>query len=112
MENGAPARVVPVSTLPEAAADIAEVLVRERPAACVNLLPGATSVYRWQDEIYSDRETILVIKTPAGAISALEDRVRRLHPSRVPEIPAFAASESSADYLAWLAESVVASPAS
>ena len=86
------------------AAALARTLVEERLAACVNVLPEMTSVYRWKGDIEQDRERQLVIKTSAGRIEALRARLRELHPYELPEFLVLNAQGSEA-YLAWIAES-------
>ncbi|HYN76190.1 MAG TPA: divalent-cation tolerance protein CutA [Lamprocystis sp. (in: g-proteobacteria)] len=84
------------------AARIAERLVGDRLAACVNLLPGLTSIYRWQGEIQRDTEVLLLIKTVAGRLPALTDTLRGLHPYAVPEIIALPITAGLPDYLTWM----------
>src|SRR5574340_913038 len=69
----------------ETGKQIAACLVDERLAACVNILPGITSIYRWQGEISEDSEVQLVCKTRRECLARLEARVRSLHPYEVPE---------------------------
>jgi periplasmic divalent cation tolerance protein len=88
---------------PETAARIARTLVEERLAACVNVLPGIRSTYRWKSEVQQDDELLLVIKTRADRLVTLTGRVRDLHPYEVPEVIALAVDGGSADYLAWVA---------
>ncbi|HXH03706.1 MAG TPA: divalent-cation tolerance protein CutA [Candidatus Competibacteraceae bacterium] len=95
----------------DSAGRMAETLVAERLAACVNILPGLTSVYRWQGAIQRDVEVLLLIKTRTDAFTALERRVRELHPYEVPELIALPILEGSTPYLDWLAASVEAGDA-
>lgn len=85
-----------------AAERIAQAVVTERLVACVNILPGITSVYRWQEELHSDSELLLLIKTRRDVYAALENRIRDLHPYDVPEIIALPIQHGAAEYLAWL----------
>jgi periplasmic divalent cation tolerance protein len=85
------------------AAALARTLVEERLAACVNVLPEMTSVYRWKGDIEQDREQQLVIKTSAESIEALRARLRELHPYELPEFLVLNA-QSSQTYLAWIAD--------
>jgi periplasmic divalent cation tolerance protein len=85
---------------------IARTLVEERLAACVNILPNITSVYRWQGQVEQSSEQQLVIKTTVDAIDRLEARLRQLHPYEVPEFLVIRADSASATYLAWVGESV------
>jgi len=84
---------------------IAKVLVEERLAACVNIVPGVTSVFAWQGKISEDGEQQLMIKTSTGKIAALEARLRELHPYETPEFLVIHASGGSESYLTWVAES-------
>jgi periplasmic divalent cation tolerance protein len=84
---------------------IAETLVDERLAACVNLVPGLTSIYRWQGQIQRDAEWLLIIKTRRTVYSLLEARLRELHPYEVPEIIALPIQAGLADYLDWIVDS-------
>jgi periplasmic divalent cation tolerance protein len=89
------------------AAALARALVQERLAACVNILPAMTSVYRWNGAVAEDREQQLVIKTAPEKLAALEARLRQLHPYEVPEFLVLTTSGGSATYLAWLRDSVL-----
>jgi periplasmic divalent cation tolerance protein len=89
---------------PETAAGIARVLVEERLAACVNLVPGVRSIYRFEGRVHDESETLLIVKTRAERAAALEARVRALHPYEVPEVLHLAAAGGSAPYLAWVLE--------
>jgi periplasmic divalent cation tolerance protein len=88
------------------AAAFARLLVDERLAACVNILPAMTSVYRWKGAIEEDREQQLVIKTTRDRVAALEARFHELHPYEVPEFLVIGVSDGSPAYLEWLGESV------
>lgn len=101
----APALLV-FCTCPDAdsAARIAEALVGERLAACVNTLPGLRSVYRWQGAVERAEEVLLLIKTTAARLDALKDRVVDLHPYELPEVVAVEVAGGLAAYLAWIAE--------
>lgn len=86
----------------EEARRISGALVEARLAACVNILPGVQSVYRWQGEIETAAETLLFIKTTSDRFAALRDRIRELHSYDTPEIVALPVTVGSEDYLAWL----------
>lgn len=90
----------------EVAQTLARTLVEERLAACVNLVPGLRSVYRWQGEVVEDQEVLLVAKTTTFAFPRLKERVLSLHPYTVPEILALPIAEGHGPYLAWLRENV------
>ncbi len=82
---------------------IAEAVVNERLAACVNLISGLTSIYRWEGQLQRDAELLLIIKTRSAVYSQLEARLRQLHPYQLPEIIALPIHTGSADYLNWIA---------
>ena len=88
------------------AAEFARTLVDERLAACVNIVRGVTSVYRWKDGVERDDEQLLVIKTTAELVDALQARVRELHPYEVPEFLIVPVKGGTEPYMAWLRESV------
>jgi periplasmic divalent cation tolerance protein len=86
----------------EVAAALARSLVEERLAACVNLLPGVRSVYRWEGAIQEDEEVLLIIKTQAARSDALAGRIKELHPYDVPEVVVLPAVGGSLPYLEWV----------
>ncbi len=90
----------------EQAISIARELVVRRHAACVNILPGVRSVYRWKGKICRDGEHMLVVKTTASEFGAVQDTIHELHRYELPEILAFKVSEGSKNFLAWVTESV------
>ena len=81
---------------------LAKLLVESRLAACVNILPKVTSVYRWQREIVDDEESLLVIKTLKNQFEALERAIVAAHPYELPEIVAVPIEQGLAPYLGWL----------
>ena len=87
---------------PEAAARLARRLVEEGLAACVNLIPGVRSIYRWQGVLREDAEILLIAKTRATLVDALVARVCALHPYELPEVIALAVAGGSAPYLDWV----------
>ena len=105
-----PEYVIVLTTLPEDGNGpaIARTLVDERLAACVNLLPPMTSVYRWEGRIEQDTERQLVIKTSRERVAELWDRIRELHPYEVPEFLVIPISDGSDAYLRWLGEATTA----
>ena len=86
------------------AAAIAHTLIEERLAACVNILPPMTSIYRWQGKVEQDREQQMVIKTASARVAALQARLRQLHPYELPEFLVLDATGSEA-YVAWVGDS-------
>jgi periplasmic divalent cation tolerance protein len=90
----------------EEANTIAEMLVEERLAACVQILPEIESVYRWQGEVKRDKEILLLAKTVASRFEELEKKVRAKHSYETPEIVAVSAVDVSEPYLKWLLSTV------
>lgn len=84
---------------------MARTLVDERLAACVNIVAGVRSVYRWQDQVHEEDEVLCLVKTRPELLPALCARIEALHPYDVPEILAFEVADGSAAYLDWLAAS-------
>jgi len=114
MTQPASPSVVLVLTTLGASADatqLARTLVEERLAACVNVLPAMTSIYRWKGNLEEDREQQVIMKTTSDRVPALEARLRQLHSYDVPEFIVIPASGGSAAYLGWVVESVSGSPA-
>ena len=86
----------------EEADRIAHTLVAELLAACVNVIPGITSVYRWQGEVHRDQEWILVAKSRKEVLNDLVRRVQALHSYDMPEIIALPLVGGSQPYLRWI----------
>jgi periplasmic divalent cation tolerance protein len=86
----------------EEAERLAEILVTQRSAACVQILPEIVSFYRWQGEIARDAEILILAKTTIHKFAELEKTVRENHSYEVPEIVAVPAEAVSATYLKWL----------
>ena len=108
LSSSGPEIVLVLTTLAAEAdsSGLARTLVAERLAACVNVLPAMTSVYRWQGQVEQDREQQIIIKTTRDRLGALEKRVRELHSYELPEFLVIAAGGGSDAYLAWVSESV------
>lgn len=90
----------------EEAQRLARTLVEEQLAACVNLLPEITSIYRWEGAVHEDREVLLVAKTTQASVAALTARVLALHSYAVPEVLVLPVVAGSAAYLSWLGSAV------
>ena len=82
---------------------LAQVLVDERLAACVNILAPCRSVYRWRGEVEHASEVPLLIKTTESRFAALSERVRAHHPYETPELIALPVTRGLPEYLAWVA---------
>jgi periplasmic divalent cation tolerance protein len=97
--------LVVFSTFPSAdkAAEVARTLVTEGLAACANLVGPVRAIYRWQDELQDDTETLAVIKTTRDTFDAMKARLVELHPYEVAEVIALPASAGHAPYLDWVA---------
>lgn len=97
-----------LSTFPdlEKARQTGTLLIESQLAACVNLCPGIESIYRWQGKVETSAEVLAVFKTTSAAYTALELRLRELHPYEVPEIVALPADKVSGTYAAWVRDQV------
>ncbi len=106
MSAGAPGLRVVLITAPDEreASRLARALVDERLAACVNLVPGLRSIYRFEGEVHDEGEVLMIAKTRADRFADLCRRVEALHPYRVPEVVALAAPEVAEAYAAWVLE--------
>ena len=82
-------------------------LVEDRLVACGTILPGATSLYRWEGEITEEREVVVLLKTDDSKWAALRDAVRERHPYEVPELLAFPVEHGLDLYLSWLTSEVL-----
>jgi periplasmic divalent cation tolerance protein len=80
---------------------LAEQLVEARLAACVNVFPQIHSVYRWQGRVEHDQEQLLLIKTEAGKLDALQERLLALHPYETPELVVLRIEELRGPYAQW-----------
>ena len=91
-------------TCPDAdtAQRIAQALVGEQLAACVNRLPGISSTYRWQGEVTTDNEQLLLIKTTTARFESLRERLLALHPYELPELIAVPVERGHGGYLDWV----------
>jgi periplasmic divalent cation tolerance protein len=90
----------------EEAGKIAEILVEERLAACVNVLSSVESCYRWEGKVNWDTEFLLVIKTTVGALDQTRKRVLEVHSYDLTEFVAFRIDVGSEPYLNWIDDSV------
>lgn len=88
----------------EEAERIARTLVEARLAACVNVLPGARSFYRWKGAVEESAEVLLLVKSSRALFPALRAQVEKLHSYELPELIALSVVEGSENYLAWMEE--------
>jgi periplasmic divalent cation tolerance protein len=91
----------------EEANRIAEAIVTQRLAACVNIVSAIQSIYRWEGKITRDQESLMIIKTTEERYTELERSVKELHTYSTPEIVALRIEAGSQQYLKWLRESVL-----
>jgi periplasmic divalent cation tolerance protein len=91
-------------TLPdlEAAEQLGGALVEERLAACVNVLPGVTSIYRWDGKVERARESLLLVKSVEERLPALRERALGMHPYELPELLVLEVEDGHAPYLDWV----------
>ena len=98
--------VIVLTTLPARDAErVARALVEERLAACVNLLPPMSSIYRWRGEMMTESEQQLVAKTVRGRVEQIRERLAGIHPYELPEFLVLDVAEGGDAYLAWVRES-------
>jgi periplasmic divalent cation tolerance protein len=93
-----------LSTCPsmEVAEALAEMLVTEKLAACVNILPGAHSIYEWKGKVEKEQEFVLLIKSRQDRLQRLEERLLAEHPYELPELIAVPIESGLASYLTWI----------
>ncbi|MFY9673671.1 MAG: divalent-cation tolerance protein CutA [Terriglobales bacterium] len=91
----------------EEARKIAHALVERKLAACVNIIPGIESIYRWKAAVETASEYLLIVKTTADAFASLRGALAELHSYEVPECIEIAITNGSADYLKWFEESMI-----
>jgi len=90
----------------EDAQSIANHMVTQNTAACVNIIPNIESVYKWKNEVCRENEFLLLIKTSANKETNVYDSLSKIHPYDTPEIITLPIQKGSKDYLNWISESV------
>ena len=98
--------VVFITTPPDQASGIAQHLVENRLASCVNIIPEVRSVYRWEGNVENDAECLLVVKTTKVMFEVVSRAVRDIHPYSVPEIISLPLVDGYDGYLRWVRENV------
>jgi len=100
--------IIALSSCPDevTARAVAEALVSERLASCVNRLPGMTSTYFWDGRLQNEAEILLIMKTTAARLAELEARLKVLHPYELPELVVLPVSGGNEPYLAWVRSGV------
>ncbi len=86
--------------------ELAASIVEQQLAACVNIIPGITSVYHWDNEIQHDQEWLLLIKTTDDMSEALKEAIMKIHPYDSPELISVDVTDGLPDYLQWVQDTV------
>ncbi len=106
MEESANVVIFITTSTDEEAHKLANALLIQRKAACVNIVPRVTSFFWWQDKLNSEQESLLVIKTKASLLDEIVALVRKIHSYDVPEIIALPIVGGNQDYLEWIGKEV------
>jgi periplasmic divalent cation tolerance protein len=85
------------------ALDVAHALVRNRQAACVNIIPGVHSIYRWKGRVCSDGEMLLIIKTVASEFEGIKETIHKVNTYELPEVLAYRVDHASEPFGDWIA---------
>ena len=99
-----PVVVLTTTDSPEVAQQIATALVEAGEAACVSIVPEIRSIYRWEGQVYDERELLLVIKSTAERYEEVRSRIRQLHSYEVPEVIVLPITAGDPNYLRWLSQ--------
>jgi periplasmic divalent cation tolerance protein len=98
--------IIMLTTLPDehAARALAQALISEQLAACINIMPRMTSIYSWKGKLEEGQEHLLIIKTRSERYTAIEQAIKNQHPYELPEIIATPISHGLPEYLNWIDE--------
>jgi periplasmic divalent cation tolerance protein len=98
-----------LSTVPDAETGerLARQLVKERLIACANLIPGLTSIFRWEEEINRETEVLMLMKTDASLVEHVFGRVAELHPYDVPELLSLPVDSGALPYCRWVMDETI-----
>lgn len=91
----------------DSAETIATYLIKENLAACVNIIPKITSIYKWHNKIETDEEFLMLIKTKKELFNDVKDKINILHPYEVPEIISINISDGNKEYLNWIQSNTI-----
>ncbi len=96
--------VIVLVTCPDekTAGNLSDIILNKRLAACVNIVPGMTSKYRWKGKMEKSKEVLILIKTRKGLVHSLEKTVKENHPYDMPEVIAIPIVSGSPEYLSWI----------
>ncbi len=83
---------------------IAYQLLEKKLAACINIVPNLTSIYKWMGKIETSQETLMIIKTKTELFEEIKKEIRRIHPYQVPEIISIPIQDGNKEYLKWIEE--------
>ncbi|MCL4478306.1 MAG: divalent-cation tolerance protein CutA [Deltaproteobacteria bacterium] len=86
---------------------IAKILVKERLSACVNIVYGLNSIYRWKGKMVNSKESLLIIKTHRNLLSAIEKRLIEIHPYELPEFISVDIKYGLHNYLKWINDNII-----
>ena len=102
MENDQKVVIFITTGTHEEANQLAEVLLKQRKAACINILPGVSSRFWWEGQLHSDQESLLIVKAKASLLDEIVGLVKEVHSYDVPEVIALPIIGGNPDYLEWI----------
>jgi periplasmic divalent cation tolerance protein len=101
-ENDKPVLIYSTFPSPEVAETVGRMLVEQSLAACVNILPGMVSIYRWEGAVARDVEAVMIVKTRQSLAGRLMEAVKARHPYTTPALVVLPIVDGSEDYVRWL----------